>query len=331
MLGIPVKVNIDSGGSRNGIPERRRTAVGAKRRWHGDCGVSVRIVKRDCPERSGGRFGGILGCRGKGQQPLCPCFPRCRRRNSFLDLSCGGLRFAHRFSTHLNAMSVMHQAGRGCHRRFSGDRRSVRASVRPAVGSENRGTGLVRSSQISQTSRRSASLCVPWPSVDDQKNRMRTQSCQEVAQSCRRLGPGRDPEVKQRPQTESGVAVATGFLRQGQSDKALAHAATVRSRRCSRDCGPRRVLGQSTHHRLVQPRAAGSRCPPRRPVLSVWPLSVCAPAPGSHASSIVIDQQRESFQKLSSLTPRSCSCAFKASTCPAPHGRAAFLSAVGSA
>jgi hypothetical protein len=32
------------------------------------------IVKRDCPERSGGRFGGDLGCRGKGQQPLCPCF-----------------------------------------------------------------------------------------------------------------------------------------------------------------------------------------------------------------------------------------------------------------
>ena len=32
------------------------------------------IVKGDGPERSGGRFGGDLGCRGKGQQPLCPCF-----------------------------------------------------------------------------------------------------------------------------------------------------------------------------------------------------------------------------------------------------------------
>jgi hypothetical protein len=35
------------------------------------------IVKRDCPERSGGRFGGDLGCRGKGQPPL-PLLPRCR-------------------------------------------------------------------------------------------------------------------------------------------------------------------------------------------------------------------------------------------------------------
>ena len=25
------------------------------------------IVKRECPERSGGRFGGDLGCRGKGR------------------------------------------------------------------------------------------------------------------------------------------------------------------------------------------------------------------------------------------------------------------------
>ena len=32
------------------------------------------IVKRNCPERSGGRFGGDWGCRGKGRQPLCPCF-----------------------------------------------------------------------------------------------------------------------------------------------------------------------------------------------------------------------------------------------------------------
>jgi hypothetical protein len=32
------------------------------------------IVKRNNPQRSGGWVGGDLGCRGKGQQPLCPCF-----------------------------------------------------------------------------------------------------------------------------------------------------------------------------------------------------------------------------------------------------------------
>src|ERR1017187_6134271 len=30
-----------------------------------------------------------------------------------------------------------------------------------------------------------------------------------------------------------------------------------------------------------------SRYPPRRPALSVWPLSTCEPAPGSRANSIV--------------------------------------------
>ena len=43
-MGIPVKVNIDSGGKPNGVPERR-------------LGLS-----------------GDLACRGKGRQPLCPCF-----------------------------------------------------------------------------------------------------------------------------------------------------------------------------------------------------------------------------------------------------------------
>ena len=66
ILGIPVKVNIDSGRKPNGVPERRRTAVGAKRRWHGDCGVSVRNrqAKLSGAKRRQVRRG--LGVQGKG-------------------------------------------------------------------------------------------------------------------------------------------------------------------------------------------------------------------------------------------------------------------------
>jgi hypothetical protein len=41
-LGIPVKLKVDSGGKPNGIPERRSTAVGAKRRFGGDWGYRER-------------------------------------------------------------------------------------------------------------------------------------------------------------------------------------------------------------------------------------------------------------------------------------------------
>ena len=82
VLGIPVKVNIDSGGKPNGVPERRLTAVGAKRRWRDDCAGSVRHrqLKTSGAERRLG-LSGDLGCRGKGRQPLCPCFLG-RRRDS---------------------------------------------------------------------------------------------------------------------------------------------------------------------------------------------------------------------------------------------------------
>ena len=64
------------------IPEGSRTAFRSEGEQQSECSdagmVIVEevfgIVKGDCPERSGGRFGGDLGCRGKGQQPLCPCF-----------------------------------------------------------------------------------------------------------------------------------------------------------------------------------------------------------------------------------------------------------------
>jgi hypothetical protein len=73
-VGIPVKANM--------IPEGRRTAFrseGEQQSERSDADMVIveevfGIVKGDCPERSGGRFGGDLGCRGKGQQPLCPCF-----------------------------------------------------------------------------------------------------------------------------------------------------------------------------------------------------------------------------------------------------------------
>ena len=50
----------DSGGKSNRIPVRSRTAIGAKRRWYFNCGISVRLGQRaepseHPPERSGGR------------------------------------------------------------------------------------------------------------------------------------------------------------------------------------------------------------------------------------------------------------------------------------
>jgi len=42
-MGIPVKLNVDSGMKPNGVPERKWTAVGAKRRWQDDCPRSVRL------------------------------------------------------------------------------------------------------------------------------------------------------------------------------------------------------------------------------------------------------------------------------------------------
>jgi len=78
-VGIPVKVNIDSGGKPNGVPERRWTAVGAKRRWRDDCAGSVRLrqwkVWGARPERSGGAVERGFGVQGKGAaSPFIPCF-----------------------------------------------------------------------------------------------------------------------------------------------------------------------------------------------------------------------------------------------------------------
>ena len=42
-LGIPAKANTDSGGNANGIPGRRRTVLGAQRRWPFDWQASVRL------------------------------------------------------------------------------------------------------------------------------------------------------------------------------------------------------------------------------------------------------------------------------------------------
>ena len=42
-LGIPAKANTDSGGNANGIPGRRRTVLGAQRRWPFDWLASVRL------------------------------------------------------------------------------------------------------------------------------------------------------------------------------------------------------------------------------------------------------------------------------------------------
>src|ERR1019366_6839038 len=99
-LGIPVKVNIDSGRKPNGVPERRRTAVGAKRRWHGDCRVSVRNrqAKLSGAKRRQVRRG--LGVQGKGAAVPLPLLPRCRIRDSWgalpnisANLSCLGLKW----------------------------------------------------------------------------------------------------------------------------------------------------------------------------------------------------------------------------------------------
>jgi hypothetical protein len=66
-VGIPVKVNIVSGGSRTAF-----RSEGEQQSERSDAGMVILesvfgIVKRNCPERSGGRFGGDWGCREKGR------------------------------------------------------------------------------------------------------------------------------------------------------------------------------------------------------------------------------------------------------------------------
>src|SRR6266478_5891770 len=74
-MGIPVKVNIDSGGEaerRSGVKVNSSRSEATLR---DDCAVSVRHRQArlsGAKRRSGSS--GDLGCRGKGQQPLCPCF-----------------------------------------------------------------------------------------------------------------------------------------------------------------------------------------------------------------------------------------------------------------
>jgi uncharacterized damage-inducible protein DinB len=65
---IPAKANADSEGNANGIPGRRRTVLGAKRRWHFDCAGSVRL-RQEKPIRSAAEEGPLAekGVRGKGR------------------------------------------------------------------------------------------------------------------------------------------------------------------------------------------------------------------------------------------------------------------------
>src|SRR5258708_3714107 len=81
---------------------------------------------------------------------------------------------------------------------------------------------------------------------------MRAQSSQEVAQAS--IGPCQGQFTQQggSPQIKSRVAVATGFLRQGRCDKALACAGRTEHENVLVVADPGRVFCQSTHYRLVQ-------------------------------------------------------------------------------
>jgi len=72
-LRIPAKANADSEGNANGVPDRRRTVLGAQRRWHLDCAGTVRLrqEKLSGAQRRKDAAAG-MGVWGKGQQSLAP-------------------------------------------------------------------------------------------------------------------------------------------------------------------------------------------------------------------------------------------------------------------
>ena len=127
---IPPKANADSEGNANGVPVRRRTVLGAQRRWQLDCAGSVR-VRQGKP--SGAKRGTApqteKGARGKGRQPLSP--PSAHRNPASVSspycASCAWNRLSSRCGGHCEP------AGRGCCRRLW-RRRSARASAPPEAG-----------------------------------------------------------------------------------------------------------------------------------------------------------------------------------------------------
>src|ERR1700679_4015619 len=107
MPGIPAKANADSGGNANGIPGRRRTVIGAKRRWHFDCARSVRL-RQGKPVRSVAeeeRHKRRKGCGERGA-PLVPA----QRLRDLRALARTTALLAHGIAAHLDAMRVVNQA-----------------------------------------------------------------------------------------------------------------------------------------------------------------------------------------------------------------------------
>src|ERR1019366_2911565 len=151
------------------------------------------------------------------------------------------------------------------------------------------------------------------------------QSYQEVTQASISSCQGQLTQQGGGPQIESRVAVATGFLCQGQCDEALAHAGRTQHENVFVVADPGRVFCQSTHYRLVQ----ATRCAivdvlhtGRSSQLGRFQPSrqrlVLAPTP------LLIDQQPESFEETQLVIARSCSCVFRASTMPCSRMASSF-------
>ncbi len=180
------------------------------------------IVNGKYPERSGGAVRRGFGVHFK--QPLCPCFLDVEERSdSFLVFVRWRIAFfAHRFSAHLDAMGIVHQAVQDA----VGDG-GIADLLVPArdrqLGCQDGGESLVAVlTDLPDFAALRFTQGRHGPVIDDQ-NVDATQSCQEVTQAAVGSGQGQLTQQGCRPLIESRVAVAAGFLGQGQSDKALAH------------------------------------------------------------------------------------------------------------
>src|SRR6266849_9808744 len=108
-LRIPAKTNTDSEGNANGIPGRRRTVVGAQRRWQLDCAGSVR-VRQEKPVRSAAQVDRRKRGKGCGERTARPVPAQYTVTRRALARRLRTTLLAHGIPAHVDAMSVMNQA-----------------------------------------------------------------------------------------------------------------------------------------------------------------------------------------------------------------------------
>src|ERR1035441_3254785 len=217
---------------------------------------------------------------------------------SFLLLVLWRIAFlAHGLATHFDAVGVVNQTVQDA----IGDG-GIADLLVPArdrqLGSKDGGTSLI--AIFADLPDFAALVFIQWrhgPVINDQ-NIDAAQSSQEVTQAS--IGPCQGQFTQQggSSQIESRVAVATGFLCQGRSDKALAHASRTQYENVLVLADPGRVFCQSTHYRLVQATRRtivdvlhAGRSPQLGRFQSSRQRLVLAPTP------LLIDQQSESFKE----------------------------------